>query len=383
MEAAGEAVTIFSTKRPKDKTTHGFSEVAAARTRYLADLRLKNIPAWARAALKALRLMSRQDVRELIRVEGESWRKMFALATVGARLRAVCSRESIRHLHVHSCADAGYVAAFSHLSGGPAFSLSLHGDLAVYGRGHSFKFKSAKFLACVTQALCEQVKSQVTQLMSEPELIRMGIEFDEAIQKKADWSPARELRLVTVARLNPMKGHSHAISAVGDLVRRGYNVNYDIVGEGDHRSAVEQCIADAGLIDHVRMIGPIANDQVTRFLTKYDAFVLPSVGLGEAAPVAVMEAMSVGVPVVSSIIGGTPEMIKDGVTGFLFPQGDQVKLAGILARLADDPSLRKSVGDAGRSHAKSNFLTKHSAARLIKCIYSSSSDPELNIVTLN
>ena len=368
MEAAGETIKILSTKRPQEKAAHGFSDDATSRTTYLADLRLKDIPAWTLAALKALSLMCRKDVRELQRIGGERWGKLYVLATVGARLSAICRREVIGHLHSHSCADAAYVATFSRLSGGPTYSLSLHGDLSVYGRGHNFKFKSAKFVACVTEALCEQVSTQVSQLSKEPELIRMGIDFDPSVHKTGDWSQGGALRLVTVARLNPMKGHAHAIAAVGELASRGYDVCYDIVGEGDYRATIEQCIADAGLTNQVRMVGPIANDQITRFLTGYDAFVLPSVGLGEAAPVAVMEAMSVGVPIVSSIIGGTPEMINDGVTGFLFPQGDEVALAGILVWLADDPTLRQRIGYAGRLHAEAHFLTKNSAARLLYCM---------------
>ena len=118
------------------------------------------------------------------------------------------------------------------------------------------------------------------------------------------------------------------------------------------------------------MIGAIANDQITRFLTEYDAFVLPSIGLGEAAPVAVMEAMSVGLPVASSIIGGTSEMIEHSRTGFLFPQGDEAALTSILSQLADDPALRQRIGNAAREYAHQNFLTSRSAVQLIESIRS-------------
>lgn len=368
IEAAGDDVVIFSTRRPSDRTTHEFSELATQRTLYLTDLRIRDALSWLSAALTALALLARDDVQKL-RSQGESWLKIFGLAVVGARLGAVCRRENIKHIHGHSCADAGYVLAFSKISCGPPFSLSLHGDLAVYGSGHDFKFGHAKFVACVTEALRRQVQTQLPDLAEQPQLIRMGIERNPTGQKGDDWSPPRALRIVTVARLNQMKGHRHAIAAVAVLKQRGVQIHYDIIGEGDYHPDIAERIENAGLQSEVKLLGPLPNDQIVDRLSQYDAFVLPSVGLGEAAPVAVMEAMGVGIPVVCSIIGGTPEMIEHERTGFLFPQGDEAALIDILARLADDPETRKRVGEAGQDYAYSNFLTSVSAAKLMHCTH--------------
>lgn len=366
IEKAGDRVAIFSTRRPGGGVTHAFSGTAANRTSYLADFRLRDLISWARSALTALRLMGKSDVRRL-REDQESWIKLFALAIVGARLSALCRRDGIDHIHGHSCADAGYVLAFSRLAGGPPFSLSLHGDLAVYGRSHGFKFGHAKFIACVTDALCKQVREQVPGL-ADPRLIRMGIELDASNHKGTEWSAPRMLKIVTVARLNAMKGHRHAIAAVGELINRGFQVHYDIIGDGEHFGEIARSIAEAGLQQHVTMLGAIANDQIGKRLADYDAYVLPSIGLGEAAPVAVMEAMSIGIPVICSIIGGTPEMIRHEETGFLFAQGDEAALADILGHLAEDPALRQRVGRAGQAHAHAHFLTSVSAADLAGCI---------------
>lgn len=367
IENAGDKVIIFSTRRPRDSVVHAFSATAARRTSYLADIRLADLLNWIMAALSAARFLGRSDVRRL-RGEQESWLKLFGLAVIGARLSSICRRDGIDHVHGHSCADAGYVLAFSRLAGGPPFSLSLHGDLAVYGRGHGFKCGKAKFVACVTDALRTQVREQVSDLAEEPQLIRMGIELDPANRKVNGWSAPRTLKIVTVARLNWMKGHLHAIAAVGELRKRGLSVHYDIIGDGDFSSEIAKEIEQAGLQQHVTLVGPVASDQIGRHLMNYDAFVLPSVGLGEAAPVAVMEAMSAGIPVICSIIGGTPEMIQHERTGFLFAQGDERALADILATLAEHPELRERVGRAGQAHAHAHFLTSVSAGKLVDCI---------------
>lgn len=367
IEAGGQNVAIISTRRPNDLTTHEFSKRAAERTLYLADVRVRDLFEWLGALVAGLTLLARKDVRKL-RSKGESWLKIIGLAVIGARLGAICRHKNIKHVHGHSCADAAYVLAFSKLSGGSPYSLSLHGDLAVYGRGHDFKFGHAKFVACVTDALRKQVKSQLPELIHEPQLIRMGIDHNPTENKGDRWSAQQSLKIVTVARLNQMKGHRHAIAAVGELKSRGVRIRYDIIGEGDYHSEIAQQIKNAGLENDVEMLGPLPNDQIARRLSEYDAFVLPSVGLGEAAPVAVMEAMGVGIPVVCSIIGGTPEMIETERTGFLFPQGDEQGLIEILARLADSPELRKQVGAAGQAHAHANFLTSVSAAELVRCV---------------
>lgn len=365
IESNGDAVSIISTRRPNDAASHAFSDTASKRTFYLADFRVRDAVHWLVAALTAARLLAGQDIRALRREAPESWIKLFGLAMIGARLSDFCRDEGIEHVHGHSCADAAYVLAFCKLAGGPPFSLSLHGDLAVYGRGHGFKFHHAKFVACVTDALCHQVKSNLPKLEGDPALIRMGIELDEANAKTGNWSAPGTLKIVTVARLNAMKGHKHAIAAVGALKSLGVEVQYDIIGEGDYLAEVDRVIAEAGLEDRVTLLGPVPNEDVGRRLAEYDAFVLPSVGLGEAAPVAVMEAMGAGIPVICSIIGGTPEMIETERTGFLFQQGDEVALTEILGRLAADPDLRVRIGRAGQAHAHANFLTSVSAAALV------------------
>lgn len=367
IEAAGDVVELLSTRRPIDKTKHTFSDLAANRTLYLSEIRLMDLWSWIRATLAAIRILAKIDFSEL-QTYGLGRLKIFAFSVIGAKLAAHCRKNGIEHIHGHSCADVGYILALSRLCGGPPYSLSLHGDLAVYGNGHFFKFRHAKFIACVTNALCEQVQTQIPQLGAKPILIRMGIDQSSMEGRVTDWSPQGALNIVTVARLNPMKGHKHAIAVVKFLKDKGIDVHYDIIGEGNYYNAIAEQIRDAGLQNEITMLGPLSNDQIVERLSRYDAFVLPSIGLGEAAPVAVMEAMSAGIPTVCSIIGGTPEMIENNRTGFLFPQCDEAALADILEGLACSLETRKRIGDAGQAFAHANFLTSVSAAKLVTSI---------------
>lgn len=369
LEKLHTEIQIISTTRPTDRANHAFLSEAQSRCIYLAEFRARDIIAWTIAFIFAVKIIARRDVRAVIKCNNENKFKMYGLAIIGFITKNMSRKFGIKHIHGHSCADVGYILAFSKIVGGPSYSLSLHGDLEVYGRGHDFKFQNAKFIACVTKVLCEQVKVSIPNLETPVHLIRMGIESNNTHVRKTNNSEiVGRLRLVTVARLNKMKGHSHLIAAVSELVRLGYDIKYDIIGEGDYEKEIAQSILDYKLNDHVKILGPVDNDQIFKILSAYDVFVLPSVGLGEAAPVAVMEAMGAGIPVVCSIIGGTPEMIEDGKTGFLFNQGDESKLTSILKQLADSPELRVKIGSSGQVHANACFLTSISAKRLLNCI---------------
>ncbi len=371
LEALGANVRIISSSRPNGTAEHAFTAVAKSRTRYLIDLRLREAFLWLRTAALAASLVARGVTPRLTNA-GEKRLKILVLCVFAARLKLICDAEGIHHVHGHSCADVAYLLALSKIAGGPDYSLSLHGDLTVYGSGHDFKFAGAKFVACVTEALCRQIKDEVKAWQGEPKLIRMGIE-PPGVENLRNWSPSRALKLVTVSRLNPMKGHKHAISAVRALVEEGLDITYDIIGEGEYHAEIQREIVDAKLEKQVRLVGPVANDAVVSRLMDYDAFLLPSVGLGEAAPVAVMEAMSVGMPVLCSIIGGTPEMIVHGRTGFLFPQADVDAIASIIRELALEPELRDRIGRSGREHALNNFLSSVSASRLFDLMASPAS----------
>ena len=116
------------------------------------------------------------------------------------------------------------------------------------------------------------------------------------------------------------------------------------------------------------MTGTMSEAAVLELLQQADAFVLPSVGLGEAAPVSVMEAMACGLPVICSIIGGTPDMIRTGVDGLLIKQADEAALAEAMVLLAENVEERRRLGQAARERAVQFFDSRATARRLLEAI---------------
>ena len=161
------------------------------------------------------------------------------------------------------------------------------------------------------------------------------------------------VRLLTVARLVEKKGVEYAIRAVaalrGDIDRR---IEYQILGDGPLRAELEQLVRELGVSDSVKLVGESDQAGVGAEMGRADIFVAPSVvaedGDMEGVPVSIMEAMARGLPVVSTLHSGIPELVRDKVSGYLVPERDTPSLAHALARLVEDPRLRHRMGMAGR-----------------------------------
>lgn len=173
---------------------------------------------------------------------------------------------------------------------------------------------------------------------------------------------------MTIARLNVMKGHVHALRAMKRARARGIELTYTIAGEGPERESIEAEIRRLELAPFVRLAGSLGEDDVLALLRKADAFVLPSYGEGEAAPVSVMEAMSCALPVICSIIGGTPDMIDHDRSGLLVEQRDESALEEAFVRLAEDLALRARLANEARERAREAFDYRANAARLGRAI---------------
>jgi colanic acid/amylovoran biosynthesis glycosyltransferase len=364
LRALGDEVSLFSTRRPpEDACRHGFAAEARATTRYLYPPR----------ARESARLLARHPGRtarafeylaKLKQTELKERAKLAALVACAADLVVHCDALGIEHVHAHSAANAAHLLVLAHLLGGPGYSLTLHGDLEIYGVDHPAKMQRARFVSAVTRPLQKQILDATSLTAEQVPVIWMGVDTDRFTPPPGHEGKAGRLDIVTVARLNVTKGHVYALEAVKQCRDAGIDVRYAIAGEGPYRELVEKKIAELNLGAHVQMLGSLGENQVLELLRKSDAFVLSSEGLGEAAPVSVMEAMAIGKPVVCSRIGGTGDMIHDGVDGLLIEQKDVPGFAAAFTSLARDPSLRVRLGEAARKQALEAFDYRIMARRL-------------------
>lgn len=368
LREAGADVRLLSTRKPAPGACrHDFAEGARAETAYLFP------PRWA-GAIARLALHPLRTLAGLIYICSLSetpfskrLRLLPALAPAAELVRRA-QEEKLGHVHVHSCANAAHVVALSHRLGGPSYSLTLHGDLPVYGSDHDKKMERAAFVSAVTRPLQIQVMEATHLSPEHVPVITMGVDIDRFQPRESDTGAPSPFLIATVARLNETKGHIYALRAlrrVLDTLGESADLRYHIAGDGPNCSAIESEIERLKLGSHVTLLGNLSENQVRELLGSCDLFCLPSFGLGEAAPVAVMEAMACGIPVACSIIGGTRDMIADGEDGFLIEQKDEEGLAAVFQRLYEEPETRARIARAARERATRDFDYRIVARRLL------------------
>jgi glycosyltransferase involved in cell wall biosynthesis len=156
---------------------------------------------------------------------------------------------------------------------------------------------------------------------------------------------------VLVARLHELKDHQTALRAIDEARKQIPGLRLLLAGDGDQRAAIEQTIRERGLAQTVTLAG--TRKDVVDLLAASDVFLLTSIS--EGIPLTVIEAMAARRPVVSTSVGGLPELVEHGVTGFLAASGDDASLAASLIKLYRCPDLRQRMADIAARRAVEKF----------------------------
>jgi glycosyltransferase involved in cell wall biosynthesis len=166
--------------------------------------------------------------------------------------------------------------------------------------------------------------------------------------------------LLFVGRLRIRKGLEVLLAAVARLRRTCPAARLLIAGDGEHRPAVEATVGELGLGDAVTLLGRCDRARVRGLLQEAAALVVPSTY--EGMPLVILEAMEAGVPVVASRVSGIPEVVEEGVTGWLVPPEDPERLAAALAQVLAEPDEATRRGGAGRRRVEQCYRPAHAAA---------------------
>jgi colanic acid/amylovoran biosynthesis glycosyltransferase len=199
----------------------------------------------------------------------------------------------------------------------------------------------------VVDAGCPEAKTHIQPLSVDTELFPY---YERTLDN-------RPIHLLTVARFVEKKGLVYAIEAVSTLADE-YDVQYTIIGDGDRRDLIEAKIAEHNLEDTVELLGWQPQSVVADEMADAHLFMLPSVtaesGDKEGTPTVLLEAQSMGLPVVSTYHAGIPEIVEDGETGILVPERNSEALADALETLLAEPDRWSEMGRRGREHIEQN-----------------------------
>ena len=184
---------------------------------------------------------------------------------------------------------------------------------------------------------------------------------------RADFSSTPPL-IIAVGRLIPKKGFGDLIRACALLLERGKSFRCEIIGEGPLENQLRGQIDELRLQNNVELPGAKPQTQLRRRLAAANVFVLPSVidpdGGMDNLPTVIMEAMATGLPVVSTNIGGIPEMVIENETGFLVQPGDAAAMADAIERVINDHSSAARLGHSGHERARALFSIEKNVREL-------------------
>jgi glycosyltransferase involved in cell wall biosynthesis len=229
------------------------------------------------------------------------------------------------------------------------------------------KLDAADFVVACTAYCATRLRAVAPHLDGKVRVLRHSLPRAYADGKARRPRDGRS-RLVYVGRFVPKKGLDVLLAACARLRDRGVPVSLHLYGAGPEQARLFRMAAELGVADRVRFEGAVANQDLYGTMNADDVFVVPSRlvpdGERDGIPVTLLEAMAAGITVVTTRVSGIPELVRDGVNGYLVEPEDPAALADTLARVLGSAEARERVADAARRTVRERFALEDQAARL-------------------
>lgn len=278
----------------------------------------------------------------------------------------------IQHVHAHFAnypATSAYI--ISRLTGLP-FTMTAHAhDIFQNQILLSTKLKLAKKLFAISSYNKEFIMKKCRGVPRETiEVLHSGLDLSRVNFPRHD--RIEQGMILSLGRLVAIKGFDTLVRAIAILRDKVAPLRCVIVGEGPQKKELDRLISRLGLGDIVELPGKITAQEVVGLMERCEVFALPSrqadkkSGVMDGIPGSLMEAMSLGIPVVSCPVSGIPELVVNEETGLLVPPGDELRLAEAIARLIDHEELRRRLGHAGRERVAREFTIARTVDRLME-----------------
>ncbi len=203
--------------------------------------------------------------------------------------------------------------------------------------------KSSQFIA-VSLAMQQLLRS----LWPKIDCVMTPYGIDTSLFAGQRAASERFVRLLFIGRMGLLKGEQDLIQALQRVVEVAPNFRLDMLGQLSDTIAAE--CRESGLRPLIDHLGPVSLAERITFFKRADIFVLPT--YAEGTPISMLEAMAAGLPVVSTPVGGIPDVVKDGVEGYIVEPGDVAALADRLAQLINDPERRRKMGQRARDKVR-------------------------------
>ncbi|TWT87527.1 Alpha-D-kanosaminyltransferase [Pseudobythopirellula maris] len=369
----GCEVQTFSIRKPPEPP---FADAAVESHRRQTEYVLQRSPLTLLAA--ALGLAVRRPGR-MLRGARTAWRTrapgvaallkqgvyLAEAAWLAGRLRQL----RIEHLHNHLAENSANVAMLAAELAGIGFSMTVHGPYIFFAPEKwrlAEKITASAMTVCISHFCTSQCMIfSPQQAWEKLRLVRCSVQKEFLEEPPPAPEPSGTPELVSVGRLCGEKGQVLLVQAAAELWATDERFRLRLIGDGPIRPHIEREIKRLGLGDCVVLDGWRSSSEVRDALAAADAFVIPS--FAEGLPVVLMEALAMARPVVTTAIAGVPELVEDGVNGWLAPAGSPQLFAGAMRRaLRTPPERRREMGLEGRGRVLRLHHPDRQAERLLE-----------------
>jgi len=295
--------------------------------------------------------------------------KNLAIFPKGLWLSRKAQNWGATHIHAHWATTTSTIALVANQISGISWSFTAHRWDIAENNLLEVKVQKASFVRFISESGVQMAREILKgqRLQEKIRFIHMGVALPPfpGTQFVGD-NPSV---ILCPARLLPVKGHTYLLKAISILKDRGFNCILKIAGEGPLERDLKTQVGILNLIHTVQFLGHIPHDELLGLYRdgKVDIVVLPSVDLGsgnhEGIPVSLIEAMSYGIPVISTNAGGTPELLRKGA-GILVSAKDPTSLADAIERLIKDRALRLKLAESARTRIIEQFSVKETVSKL-------------------
>jgi glycosyltransferase involved in cell wall biosynthesis len=270
----------------------------------------------------------------------------------------------VEHVHAHYATHPALAAWVIHELTGLSYSITIHShDIYDCHAMLGTKLKSATFLAPISKYNIKYLSELLGTWVAEKcHVVHCGIKPSNYTPMQDHHSTSEPFQILQIGSLHWKKGQTSLIEAMGILKKEGIKFQLKIIGEGAERGNIEKAIKEQGVEEYVSLLGAKTEEEVAELLPVADCYIQSSVS--EGIPVAIMEAMACGLPVVATNITGIPELVLDGKTGILVESKDVNGMARALLSLYENPELRREMGKQGREWVLEDFTLDGNVKKL-------------------
>lgn len=363
LERQGTGVQVFSIRRPAGEPEQDWDPAVVERVHYL--------PEEKPLVAEVDRILKTKAVSDRVRSAVEKWGRqsdflrLYQAIYIGVRLQ----EKGLRQIHAHFAGMAARTAWWINEFFGVPYSFTAHANDIFAPRDFVVSLtklvERAAAVVTVSDYAVGLLREKFPGSAGKIHRVYNGVDLARFSVSDFAGSPPE---IISVGRLIEKKGFSDLIGACALLRSRDRGFRCSIIGEGPLEESLRGQIAAAGLETCVELAGPRTQTEIAARLAHATVFALPCTheadGGMDNLPTVIMEAMAAGLPVISTPLGGVPEMVESGLTGELVPERDPAALADAIEKMMDDLEHARRVGERGRQIASEKFSVEQSARQL-------------------